>query len=887
MPTSIVSLRTNLKSLKYGKDRTDGGDSNQPYITTPIPDSDAPRKNGGEFEDFLLRGGIGAPIDALTDVVRLGKYFTDFKNINGLLFIAKQNLLSRVSPATQASGNQSTNNKWKGAALNEGVYTPLSTLAQAGINFLGGHVDKQGLNPFKGVTTYSDVHEKVIGSPGTGEGNRLVDLTNSNKGIFSGPEIFSYSGGPNSIVGIGKTRINFATNNTGAVIKVLSNESFTDSFIKNQTGAQNSDTDRDNLKEEFRQPLGVSEKYATITNGKINFDGFGGDIYATEGGGYTGQLAAVSKVTGVWAPLANSEESTGETFNLALGKVITPSIYNRTQNPTDKFKNPLGVSYIYSKLVGGDSFESAGNVDVFTNKGIGLASIESQGNSTQYGWSHQDSTSVYKTKDDKTPFLTPITNLKSYQVGLRNNPTDLFVYPEPEDLKDASGLYGFISQDYFDVGTVTGDDGISLQQNLTNPYATGVKGTLATKTYIKRNFLKTPNPTNLFQVPTGSTDYTKLGLKGLVSSSIDKSNGITWGPSNFTPGVYITGSLVNNNRIEDQGTNVYTQELINTQNISTTNKNNPGSGIQDFQVELLKGKKDSTIMSVSPDYTDAKNKSIEGPTDSRINYVSPGQKGNKYSYTKGKFVNGSKTPSITDRINALPLYKSSNVAATEEGNAGGFKNDLVKFRIASVDTNDPSKKVYMHFRAYIDSFDDQYSANWNAQKYMGRGENFYKYDSFDRNVNLSFTVAAQSKPEIMVMYRKLNYLASNLAPDYTNAGFMSGPLVQLTLGAWCYELPGFISALTLSVPQESPWEIALNDEGNFDGTVKEMPHIVKVTGFSFKPIHTFRPAKMDLKNPMTSPQPNLADNNTYGDERYLALKSNNNNYSDKVNWYTK
>ena len=193
----------------------------------------------------------------------------------------------------------------------------------------------------------------------------------------------------------------------------------------------------------------------------------------------------------------------------------------------------------------------------------------------------------------------------------------------------------------------------------------------------------------------------------------------------------------------------------------------------------------------------------------------------------------------------------------------------------------------MHFRAYIDSFDDQYSANWNAQKYMGRGESFYKYDSFDRNVNLSFTVAAQSKPEIMVMYRKLNYLASNLAPDYTTAGFMSGPLVQLTLGGWCYELPGFISALTLSVPQESPWEIALNDEGNFDGTVKEMPHIVKVTGFSFKPIHTFRPAKMDLKNPMTSPQPNLADNNTYGDERYLALKSNNNNYSDKVNWYTK
>ena len=871
MPTSIVSLRTNLKSLKYGKDRTDGGDSNQPYITTPIPDSDTPRKNGGEFEDFLLRGGTGAPIDALTDVVRLGKYFTDFKNINGLLFIAKQNLLSRVSPATQASGNQSTNNKWKNAALNEGVYTPLSTLAQAGINFLGGHVDKQGLNPFKGVTTYFDVHEKVIGSPGTGEGNRLVDLTTSNKVNLLRTEIFSYSGGPNSIVGIGKTRINFATDNTGAIIKVLGNESFTKSYSKNETGVSNSNTNRDFLKDEFRQPLGVSEKYATITKGEINFDGFGGDIYATEGGGYTGQLAAVSKATGVWSPLANSEESTGQVFNLALGKVITPSIYNRTQNPTDKFKNPLGVSYSYSKLVGGDSFESAGNIDVFTNKKnkIGLASINKFGNGT---WDNTFLTSVYKPDS-----LTPINNLKSYQVGLKNNPTELFINPTGDD---ATSMYMFTTGEFVS-GDLTSDDGVSWQQTLTNPYVTGTKGTLATKTFISRNF-KTLNPTDLFQFPTGSTDYTKLGLKGLVTS-IDKSNGITWGPSNFTPGVYVTGSLVNSDRIKDQGTNVYTQELINAQNISTTNKTNPGSGIQDFQEELLKSKTESTIISVSPSYSNAL-KTIEGSVNSRINYVSPGQKGNKYSYTKGKFVNGSLTPSITDRINALPLYKSNNVKSDTEDS---INNDLVKFRIASIDTNDPSKKVYMHFRAYIDSFDDQYSANWNAQKYMGRGESFYKYDSFDRNVNLSFTVAAQSKPEIMVMYRKLNYLASNLAPDYTSAGFMSGPLVQLTLGGWCYELPGFISALTLSVPQESPWEIAINDKGKEDDTIKEMPHIVQVTGFSFKPIHTFRPAKMDLTNPMTSPQPNLADNNTYGDERYLALKSTNNNYSDKVNWYTK
>ena len=48
-------------------------------------------------------------------------------------------------------------------------------------------------------------------------------------------------------------------------------------------------------------------------------------------------------------------------------------------------------------------------------------------------------------------------------------------------------------------------------------------------------------------------------------------------------------------------------------------------------------------------------------------------------------------------------------------------------------------------------------------------------------------------------------------------------LIQLTMGGWCYELPGFITAMTLDVPQESPWEIGINTEGLSDSTVKELP----------------------------------------------------------------
>ena len=110
----LENLKTDLKSLKYGKDRFDGGDSGQPYIKKDIDSAEASNPSATlANKDFLLRGGISAPIAAVKDGERLARYFFDLKSPSGFLFIAKQNILSRIAPATQASGNQSSNNKWK------------------------------------------------------------------------------------------------------------------------------------------------------------------------------------------------------------------------------------------------------------------------------------------------------------------------------------------------------------------------------------------------------------------------------------------------------------------------------------------------------------------------------------------------------------------------------------------------------------------------------------------------------------------------------------------------------------------------------------------------------------------------------------------------------
>ena len=89
--------------------------------------------------DFLLRGGLLTPGRIVKDTSRLTQMFFDFKSPNGLLFTAKQNVLSRTAVATEASGK----------ILNEGAYLPTSTLLGAAGSPLGLHLNKQGLDPTK------------------------------------------------------------------------------------------------------------------------------------------------------------------------------------------------------------------------------------------------------------------------------------------------------------------------------------------------------------------------------------------------------------------------------------------------------------------------------------------------------------------------------------------------------------------------------------------------------------------------------------------------------------------------------------------------------------------------------------------------------------------
>ena len=151
---------------------------------------------------------------------------------------------------------------------------------------------------------------------------------------------------------------------------------------------------------------------------------------------------------------------------------------------------------------------------------------------------------------------------------------------------------------------------------------------------------------------------------------------------------------------------------------------------------------------------------------------------------------------------------------------------------------------------------------------MGRGEKFYKYGGFERKMSLAFTVVAQSKDELNVMYDKLNFLASSLAPEYLDSltsGYMCGNMAYITLGDYINDQPGIITSLTFDIPEESPWEISREND------LRQLPHMIKVN-INFTPIHKFRPTKQTWANDFTQQgegKPNSTVLADPGNQRYI------------------
>ena len=603
----LINLKTNLKSLKYGKDRVGGGSSGQPFVQKPIP------------EDFSSVGQrytnlVQARID---DVSRLTQLLVSGKSTDGLLFSAKQNTLSRLGVQTQASPK----------GLNEGAYLPTSTIAQAAVQGLGIHLNKQGLNPYPGgpgaIINYSDV---VTSTQSTGS-NRLVGFAENFVNKKSNNPLYSYPGGPGSNYGVGSTNISTAAFRTGV----------------------------------------------NITNGIVS-------------GFRTVNISGVQQPGNVVEPTRKWTWGGLTTLNTPYkayeyANAIPKGGLNARQTGSLTENNWYTGTATWTKQWTPDAVFSTGSLLGATRKYLVTAGSASEANLSSY-W----------------------------------------------NLETGSKLW---NPNVYDTGTLGLNSAVtasSRNADINNPYGSN---------YITIN--GSGNPQRVYS-GSGSDSGYKVGnpVPSLNTGSFDKSQAGVAARLSSSP-------LSKSNSFRSYLKNLPTESVERAVFLGNPASNRPTGSI---------------------------------------------------SY---------------DQINALEI--------------GETKTDLIDFKIEVIGGS------IVQFRAFLDNFSDNFSAEWGSEQFTGRGEKFYTYTGYERKINLGWTIAAQSSKELKPMYQRLNYLASAATPSY-RSGFLRGNLLRLTVGDYIVGVPGKFDGLDISIVDNSPWDIS---------TGSKMPMVLKVSGFSFTPIHDFVP----------------------------------------------
>ena len=324
----------------------------------------------------------------------------------------------------------------------------------------------------------------------------------------------------------------------------------------------------------------------------------------------------------------------------------------------------------------------------------------------------------------------------------------------------------------------------------------------------------------------GTTKINRVSVTDQNSSYIQLGNGISGARDNTTtPNLSFTNRTISNlsSTSPISGTRVYQSEATTI--------------LTDFREQIKEDNPVAATKLVSSNYRDFNRTKTYGITDS----------GNR-SFTRLNQYEGARDPAnqnrlVSDPVSMKPIYSSIAVAKDMQN------SDFIKFWIARLDNNSTDgTKEYIHLRAYLSGLSDSFQAGFNSFKYVGRAETFQTYNSFDRSFSFSLKVAALSRVELVPLIQKVNRIASLTAPDYSSGGFMRSNIVYLTLGDYLDNVPGFIQSVNITIPDDTSFEIARDENGEpettlVDGTevrTQQLPKYVEMQ-ISFKPIHSILP----------------------------------------------
>lgn len=158
--------------------------------------------------------------------------------------------------------------------------------------------------------------------------------------------------------------------------------------------------------------------------------------------------------------------------------------------------------------------------------------------------------------------------------------------------------------------------------------------------------------------------------------------------------------------------------------------------------------------------------------------------------------------SNVDTINMIPYGSNSKTQNDFPLPPDTVNSDFIKFRFKDVVNN-----KWLIFRAILEGITDTVTPEYGEERYIGRPDKVFTYQGADRNISFTFSLYPKTKQELPILMEKLNYLVGLCYPSYTSEDRMVTPFIELTMGDMFVNTPGIISSLTVTVEEQSTWEI--------------------------------------------------------------------------------
>jgi hypothetical protein len=188
-----------------------------------------------------------------------------------------------------------------------------------------------------------------------------------------------------------------------------------------------------------------------------------------------------------------------------------------------------------------------------------------------------------------------------------------------------------------------------------------------------------------------------------------------------------------------------------------------------------------------------------------ISYDAP----TKTSLGLSTFNDDDKRPSRRMSVNIYEDNKSYGLTSPifTQNVTSEFPEDFIKFYI-----NDPIGKRIIQFPAYLTDISDNSSGEYNGTRYIGRADQVFVYSGYSRTISFGFRVAALTRGDVPVMWKKIDALKSLTLPKYEPIYQEQveprpvAPFVELTIGDLYVNQPGYFTSISTTMPQTSNWE---------------------------------------------------------------------------------